>query len=75
MRDRSWRRAQRERVRKNRYERAKVLWSWSFNERPEWFEEAARKWGKTNPFTQCSCPMCQYDYAKRFAPDISEWEG
>lgn len=75
MRNRAWRRSQRERVRTNRLERAKVLWSWSFRNDPEWLVRSALKWGKVNPFTQCSCNMCQYDYNKRFAPDIDEWEG
>jgi len=74
MRDRSWRRAQRERVRRNRYEQAKVLWSWSYERNREWFDETARKWGKVNPFTACSCWMCTYDIAKRFAPDPQEWD-
>lgn len=41
-RSRSWRRAQRERIRAYRYALAKVLWSWSMDHDPEWIARQAR---------------------------------
>ena len=71
-RTRDWRRAQRDRVRYNRRAMMRVLWGWSFRQNPEWIEESARKSAKVNPFTACSCWMCQYEQRKEIEWD--DWE-
>lgn len=62
-------------MRRNRLERAKSIWSYSWDSRPEWLIEAALRWRKLNPFTACSCEWCQYpSRVEAKAPDVSEWE-
>jgi len=74
MRGRSWRRAQRERVRTNRYQLARSLWGWSFRYNPEWIEESSVRWGKSNPLTVCSCEWCSYNQKKEAFPTVEDWD-
>ena len=46
-----------ERVKKNRIRKIKVKWTSSAMNDPEWVLKQAQK--KDNPFTRCSCEMCQ----------------
>jgi hypothetical protein len=54
-RNRAWRRAQALRLIQRRRNLAYQL-GWD----PTWFERVANRWDKINPWTQCSCWMCQY---------------
>ena len=71
MRDRAWRRAQRERVRTNRRKFLRTFWRSDGGQ--DYIEQRWRFWSKVNPLTQCSCPMCQYDQNVRKGPKPSDW--
>ena len=75
-RSRSWRRAQALRLIERRYQRAKWMWTYSFANRPDWIEEQKVRWDKVNPWTMCSCWMCQLDYTERRprGPFIEDWD-
>lgn len=47
----------RERVIKNRIKKIKLKWRLSAMNDTAWVESTAK--AKTNPFTRCSCEMCQ----------------
>ena len=54
---RSENRHHRQRVIRNRVRKIKVKWRSSAKGDPAWVQSTAR--GKDNPFTRCSCEMCQ----------------
>jgi hypothetical protein len=73
-RTRAYRRAQRERVRRNRIARARNLWSYSWTFDREWIEQRGRTWTKVDPFTQCSCWMCTLRDPKPEVDWLQEYE-